>query len=260
MSANPQSVVPAWSSDEGARWYDRSIDWSARLSREIPVLSEVFGPPTAGGLLDAGCGTGHQASAMARLGYRVVGADASESMLSVGRQIASKENTNVRWVRAAYAELCQTVGAGFDGVYCLGNSLAASGSRAGVRAAVEQFGKCLRPGGKLFIQVLNFERMRNEIPCVQGPRVTNVEGSEYVSVRQFHFVEDWVQVTNITVWSDNGWHQRSHAGRLYPVTPDELRAWCHDAGIRCAHAWGGYAREAFSIDTSIDLIFVGSRS
>ncbi|MDO8630378.1 MAG: class I SAM-dependent methyltransferase, partial [Phycisphaerales bacterium] len=190
MSTKPQSVIPAWSSDEGARWYDRSIDWSARLSREVPVLCEVFGQPAAGGVLDAGCGSGHQAAALAKRGYRVVGADASEFMLSVARQIASNENANVRWVRAAYTELCQTVGAGFDGVYCLGNSLAAAGSREGVRAAVEQFGKCLRPGGRLFIQVLNFERMRKEIPCVQGPRVAHVEGREYVSVRQFHFVED----------------------------------------------------------------------
>jgi len=255
----PANILAPSSLFDAADWYDRTINWSARLGREIPALSEVFGPPAPGGLLDAGCGTGHQAAALAKLGYRVVGADANESMLSVARQTIAKEKADVRLVRASYAELCQALGTGFDGVYCLGNSLAAAGTRESVRMAVEQFAKCLRPGGKLFIQVLNFERMRKEVPCVQDPRVARVDGLEYVSVRQFHFVEDWVQVTNITVWSDNGWHKRAHAGRLYPVTCDELRLWCHDAGIRTDHAWGGYTREAFSAERAIDLVLVGTR-
>ncbi len=245
---------------DSAEWYDRTINWAARLGREIPVLTNVFGPPGEGGLLDAGCGTGHQASALANIGYRVVGADANESMLSVARQTVAKENANVSLVRASYAEFLEEVGGGFDGLYCLANSLAAAGSREEVKLAIGQFGRCLRPGGKLFFQVLNFARMRGEVPCVQGPRVTNVEGRDYVSVRQFHFVDDYVQVTNITTWNEDGWRQRSHAGRLYPVTLDELRDWCGHAGIQCESVWGGYDCAAFEVERSIDLLFKGTKS
>ena len=61
-----------------AEWYDRTINWAARLAREIPVLIEMFGPPGEGGLLDAGCGPGHQARELATRGYRVIAADLGE--------------------------------------------------------------------------------------------------------------------------------------------------------------------------------------
>ncbi len=59
-----------------------------------------------------------------------------------------------------YATLHQKVGGDFDGVYCVGNSLAAAGSREGAREAMTQFAQCLRPGGRMFVQVLNFAAMR----------------------------------------------------------------------------------------------------
>ena len=40
-----------------AEWYDQSINWDARLQREIPVFVDVFGAPGDGGIIDAGCGT-----------------------------------------------------------------------------------------------------------------------------------------------------------------------------------------------------------
>ena len=56
---------------ETAEWYDRTVNWDARLRREIPLLCDVFGPPGDGGILDAGCGPGRQAIALADKGYAV---------------------------------------------------------------------------------------------------------------------------------------------------------------------------------------------
>ena len=72
---------------ESADWYDRGIDWDARLGREIPFLRDVMGPPGQLGLLDAGCGTGRHAVAMAREGYRVVGLDSGQPTTSAARLI-----------------------------------------------------------------------------------------------------------------------------------------------------------------------------
>ena len=242
-----------------AEWYDRGINWSARLGREIPVFKDVFGPPGKGGILDAGCGTGHQASAMNKQGYQVVGADAAEEMLAIARRTAKAEGATVEFVRTRYESLLKETGGGFDGIYCIGNSLAASGSRAAAAEAIGQFGQCLRPGGQLFVQVLNFPPMRAKRPCVLGPRISNVDGQEYVSVRQFHFAADTLKVTSISLWNDGSWHQRASCGTLYPMTLDELRDWCKDAGLIVESIWHSYAREPFDPDRSTDLILVARR-
>ena len=253
-----------------AESYDRSINWSARIAREVPVLTDLFGPPGEGGILDAGCGTGHQACALASHGYRVVGADGSEEMLEIGRRTAKEKGVSVEFVHTLYANLNEKVGGGFDGLYCIGNGLAAAGSRDGCAEAVTQFAKCLRPGGRLFLQVLNFPLMRQEQPCVRGPRVSNVDGREYISVRQFHFADDTVQVTSISVWNDgprraggsagHGWKQHAHCGTPYPMTLDELRDWCASSGLTIESTFHSYAREPFDPARSTDLILVAQRA
>ena len=242
-----------------AEWYERSINWAARLKREIPVLVDVFGPPGTGGVLDAGCGTGHQACALAERGYRVVGADASEEMLEIGRCTSDSTGVDVEFVSVMYSDLHSVVGGGFDGVYCLGNALAAAASRDEVSTALTQFGKCLRTGGRLFVQVLNFPPMRDESPCVRGPREAVVDGRKYISVRHFHFSDDAVEVTNVTLFEDSGWQCRAHGGTLYPVTLDELRAWCGSSGLRIDAVWSSYGKEPFEPDGSTDLLIVATK-
>jgi len=261
-----------------AEWYDRSINWSARLERELPALIDVFGPPGNGGLVDAGCGTGRQALALAARGYRVVGADLSDEMLQIARRAAAEVAESdtcedhrgpdgqarpapaVRFVAAGFADLHDQLGDGYDGVLCLGNALAAAGSQDAVSAAVRQFGACLRSGGRLFVQVLNFPPMREEHPCVRGPRAVYVDGVEYVSLRTFHFTGDSVEVTNVTLWKDGGWKTHARCGALYPVTPDELAEFCRGAGLLVDQCWGSYAREPFDPRASSDLILVATRS
>ncbi len=242
-----------------ADWYDRTINWDARVRREVPVLTEFFGPPGEGGLLDAGCGPGHQARAMAARGYRMVAADVSEEMLEVARRRAEEASSPVRFVASTYESLFDAVGGGFDGVYCLGNALAAAGTRQGVARAIEQFARCLRTGGKVFVQVLNFPPMRKETPCVRGPRVSTIDGREYVSVRQFHFSGESAQVTSITIYKEgDAWRQRANSGTLYPVTLDELRAMCASAGLHVENVWSNYAKTPFDPHRIGDLILTAT--
>ncbi len=251
-----QTISSSWSR---AEWYDHSINWEARFNRELPVLCDVFGLPGDGGLIDAGCGTGRHAIAMAERGYTVVGADASEEMLALANQ-QSAGRDRLRFAHASYDQLSSVVGGGHDGLYCLGNSLAAAGSREGVTAAIEQFAACLRRGGRLFVQILNFAPMRAESPCVRGPRVATVDGVEYVSFRQFHFDETGADITNVTLYRDDAWHKRVGGGRLYTIERDEFVKACSQAGFTVDELWGDYQRNEFDIKTSTDLILVATRT
>jgi len=244
-----------------SRSYDQSINWSARIARELPVIMGVFGPPNSGGILDAGCGTGHQAIALAAEGYHVTGADMSTEMLTLARDHAtSTPPDQIRFVEATYERLHSQVGDGFDGLYCLGNALAAAGTRPGIAGAMSQFGKCVRSGGKLFIQILNFAPLCEEVPCVRGPRVSRVDDVEYISVREFHREEQRLRVTNISLWQTrDGWQKRANSGFLYPIAPQEIRDWLEESGFELDHLWGGYDRSTFDPGSSVDLIVVATR-
>lgn len=244
---------------ESAEWYDRGINWAARLQREIPVLIEVFGPPGDGGLLDAGCGSGHQAIALAGRGYRVVGLDASAKMLELARSHGGQAGVACNFVEAAFSEAARA-GANFAGVFCLGNALAATGAKAEAERALAALAGVLQPGGRLFLQILNFTALRTEQPAVRGPRVQRHGDREYVSTRTYAFTGEQVQVTNVTLWREgDAWRQHAHGGTLCVIERDELAQWCMAAGLRIDAWWGGYDRAAFVPESSGDLILVATR-
>ena len=244
---------------QSAEWYDVSINWPARLAREVPLLREVFGPPGELGLLDAGCGTGRHTVELARVGYRMTGLDPDEDMLSLARQHARHSGVLVDHVSGTYEELPDRAPGPFDGVFCLGNALAACASAEAARRAVRQFAAALRRGARLFIQILNFPPMRHESPCVRGPRVVVRDGIEYVSTRVFHFSDDAAEVTNVTLWNDGQWRQRAHRGRLYPITPGQMDAWCAEAGLCVDERLGTYDRAPFDPAASLDLLVIATR-
>lgn len=84
--------------------------------------------PTAAGetltVLDAGCGQGTQALALARLGHYVVGVDRSEEMLRAARAAAEEESVDVQgrlhFQRADLLALGEDLAGRFDVVCCHG--------------------------------------------------------------------------------------------------------------------------------------------
>jgi ubiquinone/menaquinone biosynthesis C-methylase UbiE len=68
--------VAQFRGSENTPFYDMAFDYLARH----------FGPPSAEQLVDAGCGTGTKSLHLARRGYRVLGLDISETIVSQARK------------------------------------------------------------------------------------------------------------------------------------------------------------------------------
>lgn len=249
----------AWSLFDSARWYDLGINWEARLGREMPVLRNVFGPPGGCRLLDAGCGPGHHLVAFRDAGYDVTGLDASESMLELARERLRAAEHETKLIASRFEELA-VADSPFTGLYCLGNSLAAAGSADRVEASVRAFAGALAPGGRLFIQLLNFATLRAEKPAIRGPRVRRDGDRDYISSRVYTFSGSEVEVTNLTLWYDGKWQQTAHAGSLYAVSAMEMEQWFQAYGLRIDAMCGSYALDAYDPDRSNDLIVVGTKT
>jgi SAM-dependent methyltransferase len=100
-------------------------------------------------ILDAGCGPGRHALALARMGYRVVGLDRAGVLLAAGRGAAGGAPWP-RFVRGDYARVPFPDGT-FDAVLNLGTALGYGSEREDL-AALREFRRVLARGGRLVLE------------------------------------------------------------------------------------------------------------
>jgi SAM-dependent methyltransferase len=100
-------------------------------------------------ILDAGCGPGRHALALARKGYRVVGLDRAAVLLAAGRRAAGGAPWP-RFVRGDYTRVPFPDGS-FAAVLNLGTALGYGGEREDL-AALREFRRVLARGGRLVLE------------------------------------------------------------------------------------------------------------
>jgi SAM-dependent methyltransferase len=110
------------------------------------------GLPPAARLLDAGCGTGRYAAELARRGYIVHGIDKSPELVAVASDLAAGREA----LSFAVGDILTLPGAEYEAVLCRGvlNDLFESDQRD---AAFDAFGRALRTGGVLVVDVRDWE-------------------------------------------------------------------------------------------------------
>ncbi|CAH1173470.1 unnamed protein product [Phaedon cochleariae] len=123
-------------------------------------------------ILDVACGTGIDSIMLLEEGFEVISVDASDKMLKYAlksRWNRRKEPQFDRWIieeanwLTLYDDIKDLVGNGFDAVLCLGNSFAhlldSFGDQREQRQAMNNFEKCVKPGGLLLIDHRNYDNI-----------------------------------------------------------------------------------------------------
>jgi len=219
--------------DELADIYDLLVSWPARLKREAPFFERLFREHPVHTLLDAACGTGRHAVHFAQQGFNVIGADISRAMIRQARRHAREQGAKARFHVLAFNELGKQFKSQADAVLCLGNSLAACGSRKVARNAMGNFARCLRPGGLLVIQMLDFAGMRARGDRFESPRSGAKDGTEYLLFKFFD-LDAPLAVLNLNIFTrqpGQAWQWRVVSSKLYSPTATELRRLAREAGF-----------------------------
>ena len=249
------SQVPLY--DDFAPDYDRFVDWPARLARELPFLEATLGKQGAQRVLDAACGTGHHALALAGRGYQAAGADLSPRMIEEARTHAQAMGLAVRFEVAGFGSLAQTFAQPFDAVLCLGNSLPHLLTPQAVRSALADFAATLRPGGVLVIQNRNYDRVWRERERFMPLESRRAGEQEWLFFRFMDFHQATLTFNLVTLERrGEGWTYRVGSTELRPLLQEELAAWLAQAGFGQIRFYGSYAGEPFDAQTSGDLIAV----
>jgi glycine/sarcosine N-methyltransferase len=255
-------MYDAFSSD-----YDRFVNWENRLAGELPFIEQLLQGLGAQGaplrVLDAACGTGMHAIALAKRGYQVAGADLSEKMIERARENTESAGVNIQFEPAGFGALTATFGKGeFDAVVCLGNSLPHLLALPDLVAALEDFATCLRPGGLLLIQNRNFDAVLANQERWMEPQSHREGEQEWVFLRFYDFQPDGLvnfNIVTLTRGSEENWAQRVSSTLLYPLREDETRRALGQAGFSLLALYGSLAGAPFTAQTSGNLVVAAYR-
>ncbi len=165
---------------------DRSSEW---LEPFIPLLIRL----ESRDVLDLGCGTGYDALALARRGYRVRGIDYSQVAIDEARRLSGGAGLDIDFRQGDIATPLPWPVAAFDAV--ISNLVLHSFSDSVLRGIVNEAERCLRAGG-LFLFHANStldmdRRLATQPPERQlGPRSYVLAGGQTMHFFSREYCED----------------------------------------------------------------------
>lgn len=248
--------------DRLAPLFDVMTDWESRLEVEGPFLFQLLEQVDAHTVLDAACGSGGHALALAERGYRVVGTDVSPVMIELARAKATASD-NASFHFAELGNLAHRFPA-FDVVLCLGNSLPHLLTEGDLLRALTDLSTCLRPGGLLILHNLNYDRRWRERPrwfgvdsgLYQGRQVLIWRFADYLDTTQpridFH-------IALFRQEADGGWSVEVNSTPQRPLFHADLARLLPSAGLTDIAYYGNLTGAPFVPDASSDLVIVAHR-
>ncbi len=165
------------------RWYERyfgadylRIYRLADTAEQLQFLRDHLAAEAPGTrLLDLPCGHGRHAVEVASWGFRVTGLDLSTTFLDVARRAAAEHQVSLRLVRGDMRAFPFAT-ASTDVAICLFNSLGYFAGAAENARVVHEFGRVVRPGGRLILDLANIDHVRHQPPSAfwekDGAKVT----------------------------------------------------------------------------------------
>src|SRR6266700_2350331 len=188
-------------------------------------------------VLDASCGTGINAAALARRGFDVWGTDGSEAMVEQAAARFRREQLAIPVRRCLWADLPRTLAERFDIVLCVGNSLVHAAGRDAMVEALSGLRQMARPGGYVVIDSRNWEKLHAERRIVRvANRVVARDGRRCLNLYAWEIPERLQDehVAHIVFLFEDAERVETHE---YPVsfrpfTVAELRERLELAGLR----------------------------
>ena len=177
------------------RWLYR--DWDAQLEREGLNLRRYLRPHNVQTVLDASCGPGTQAVALANLGYTVVAADPSAGLLEQARQNAEQYGVadRITFIQSGFQSLLDHVQGPFDAVMTKGSAIPHLLADEQIEEAMLVFHELLRPGGLLLVGMRDFEPLLDDRPRFWPGRVHDEPDEQIITFD----IWDWDDGPPVTV-------------------------------------------------------------
>jgi len=188
-------------------------------------------------VLDAACGTGVDAAALARRGFHVRATDGSDAMVEAAAARFQREGLAVPVQQCLWADLPDTIDERFDIVLCAGNALVHAAGRDAMVRALTGLRRMARPGGHVVVDSRNWEKLHAERRIVQvANRIRTRGGRRCVLLYAWEVPDrlDQEHIAHIVFLFEvsDRIEPREYRVPLLPVTLGELRERLELAGLR----------------------------
>jgi glycine/sarcosine N-methyltransferase len=237
-----------WTFDDDAFASGRAIKHpaAARLLQRISPTSTV---------LDAACGTGVDAAALARRGFSVQASDGSAAMVEGAAARFRRDGLDIPVRHCAWADLPAASEQRFDVVLCLGNSLVHAGGRDAMVEALTGLRRMARSGGHVVIDSRNWQKLHDERRIVQvADRVITREGRRCVQFYAWEIPDRLGEEHTahlVLVFEDGDRAEpHDHVITFRPFTLSELRERIELAGLREVDTDFDDSRDRYSVVTA----------
>lgn len=221
----------------GAVW-DLCLSVEYDRDRLVHGLTTWLGPPDGLQVLDCACGSGFPALDLHRLGYLVTCTDGSPFMLERFRRNAERASVEIAPRQARWEELADIYPERFDAVICRGNSFLYAGTFetdadpdwTAVERSAQSFVRCLRPGGRLYVDATPEEELYGPYPQVteHEPRIVDghrIELSERLTAEPEARIRRW----RVRLSIDDQTHEFERRSHFVPQA--EFLRLLEDAGL-----------------------------
>lgn len=258
--------------DDFSQDYDHFVNWEARLTAEMPFISEYLRhiesqTDRKPKVLDTACGSGMHAIELAKRGYSACGADLSPKMIEKAAANANAAEIDVLFKVSPFGSLANDFRMEaefpFNLIVCLGNALPHLLSLNQIRSALNDLAASLEPGGILMLQNRNFDAILKLKERWIAPQSHQEGNQEWVFLRFYDFDADGLITFNIVRLYQKGsqnWQQQVSTTRLYPLTRDILIDLLKSSGFNEITCYGLMSKnEPFNPASSENLVVTARR-
>jgi len=240
--------------------YARLINWSPRLEREWPLLSEILRDAPSKKVLDLGSGTGEHARFLASKDFDVTGVDTSPAMLEKSRAAGG-----ARFVQGDMRDLGSVVEEGFGAAICVGNALPHLSGKDDLRRLAAGLRRVLLPGAPFLLQLINYDRIEAKkeraLPLTFLPDPDD-PGATIIFLRTMELLDGGRVIFMPTTLRQRA--DREEPVELVATQRVEIRGWraaeiertFREAGFASMALYGAYDKAPFLAAESRDVIVV----
>lgn len=234
------NAVRAFYDDLAESYHLIYADWPASMRRQAAALDRLLEAQLGPGphaILDGACGIGTQAIGLALLGHRVHATDLSPNAVARAEREAAALNVPLSVGVADLRTLAADVDGEFDVVLACDNALPHLLTDDDLRLAVANMAAKLRAGGLFVASLRDYDRLVQERPRGEGPRVVDEVGGRRIAFQVWDWTDDGsgYRVHQFLVAQDGaGWRTRHFSTDYRALLPAELVAALRQAGFALA--------------------------